>query len=115
MKDRMTSKERWLAVLSGETPDRLPMDYWGTLEAMVNLMAHLSCSSWPEVLERLYIDAPVGVEPNYVGPPKKPGQDMYGRRYTRVEYSAGVYAECIYHPLAQYSSVEEIEDNLTER
>ena len=29
----MTSKERWLAVLNREQPDRVPMDYWATGEA----------------------------------------------------------------------------------
>jgi uroporphyrinogen decarboxylase len=29
-KESMTPRERWLAVLTGETPDRLPLDYWAT-------------------------------------------------------------------------------------
>ena len=32
-KETMTPRERWLAVLNGEMPDRLPMDYWATGEA----------------------------------------------------------------------------------
>jgi len=34
----MTPRERWLAVLEGEKPDRLPMDYWGTDEATARLV-----------------------------------------------------------------------------
>ena len=36
---------------------------------------------------------------------------MYGCRYEFVDYGTGAYLECVYHPLAQYNSVEEIERN----
>jgi uroporphyrinogen decarboxylase len=105
----MTSKERWLAVLRHETPDRLPMDYWGTPEATDKLMRHLGCSMEAEMFERLGIDRPFSVEPAYVGPPVPPGQDMYGCGYRDVDYGTGVYPECVVHPLAQYSTIEAIE------
>jgi uroporphyrinogen decarboxylase len=35
---------------------------------------------------------------------------MHGCRHEDVDYGTGVYSECIYHPLAQYDAVEEIED-----
>ncbi len=112
-KENMTSRERWLAVLNGEKPDRLPMDYWGTPEATLKVQAFLSCSSWPELVDRLHLDCPVGVEPSYIGPPIEQGHDMYGCRYEDVDYGTGVYSECVYHPLAQYNTVEEIERNYT--
>lgn len=28
IRESMTPKERWLAVLRHEKPDRIPMDYW---------------------------------------------------------------------------------------
>jgi hypothetical protein len=28
----MTPRERWLALLAGEKPDRIPTDYWATGE-----------------------------------------------------------------------------------
>jgi uroporphyrinogen decarboxylase len=34
---------------------------------------------------------------------------MYGRRFKNVSYGSGRYLECIYSPLAQYSSIAEIE------
>jgi uroporphyrinogen decarboxylase len=37
----MTPRERWLAVLNRETPDRLPLDYRATGEFDARLMAHL--------------------------------------------------------------------------
>jgi len=109
----MTSKERWLVVLNRERPDRLPMDYWATDEATQKLMKHLSCAEPWEMFERLHIDQPVTVTPRYIGPPIKPGYDMYGCRFEDVGYGTGVYSECVTHPLAQYDTVEEIAGNTT--
>ena len=115
MKETMTPKERWLAVLKGEKPDRLPMDYWATKEATQKLLKHLGCTNVWQMFKRLHIDRVFSVRPEYVGPRLKPMHDMYGRRYRNIAYSsgAGSYRECIYHPLAQYNTVEEIERNYT--
>jgi hypothetical protein len=43
--DVMTPKERWLAVMRREKPDRLPMNYWGKPEATLKLMQHLGCDN----------------------------------------------------------------------
>jgi uroporphyrinogen decarboxylase len=109
----MTPKERWLAVLSRESPDRLPMDYWATDEATQKLMKHLGCAEPGEMFERLHIDRPVRVRPRYAGPPIEPGYDMYGCRFEDVDYGTGVYSECVTHPLAQYDTVEEIARSTT--
>ena len=37
----MTPRERWLAVLNREKPDRVPMDYRATREATAKLLQHL--------------------------------------------------------------------------
>ena len=109
----MTSKERWLAVLRREIPDRVPMDYWATPEATHNLMKHLGCSTDEEMFQRLGIDRPFPVEPAYVGPPIPPGQDMYRCGYRDVDYGTGTYPECVVHPLAKVTTIEEIEANYT--
>lgn len=109
----MTPKERWLAVLRGEKPDRMPMDYWGTPEATAKVMKHLGCATEWDVFKKLHIDRPVIVGPRYVGPPLRSGYDMWGCRYENVDYGGGTYAECVEHPLAQYQTVEEIEANYT--
>jgi len=57
------------------------------------------------------IDPVVTVTPRYVGPPIEPGCDMYGCRRRDVNYGIGVYSECVHHPLAQYNSIEEIEEH----
>lgn len=113
MKESMTPKERWLAVLTRTKPDRLPMDYWGTAEATRKLRQYLGCVTQWQMFERLHIDRVVTARPEYVGPTLKRGYDMYGMRYRWVEHEGGRYRECISHPLAQYNTVEEIERNYT--
>jgi uroporphyrinogen decarboxylase len=113
MKESMTPKERWLAVLTRTKPDRLPMDYWGTTEATRKVRRYLRCATQWQLFERLHIDRVVAVRPAYVGPPLKRGYDMYGMRYRWVQHEGGRYRECITQPLAQYKSVDEIERNYT--
>jgi len=110
-KETMTPRERWLAVLNRRKPDRLPMDYWATSEATARLMAYLGCESQAEIMERLHIDSVLSVSPRYVGPTLPEGEDVFGCRFREVDYGTGVYSECVYHPLARYKSVEEIEAN----
>lgn len=112
VKDRresMSPRERWLAVLQGTLPDRVPMDYWGTDEATEKLMRHLGCGSPWECIERLHIDRVVGVRPAYAGPTLPDGEDIYGRRYVRVDYGSGAYDECCNAPLAGFDHIDEIE------
>ena len=112
-KETMTPKERWLAVLNREKPDRIPMDYWATDEAMVKLMKHLGSADRWEMLAQLHIDPLVSVGPAYTGPAIGPDRDMYGCDYRNIRYETGVYRECVSFPLAQYESVEAIDANYT--
>jgi uroporphyrinogen decarboxylase len=112
-RETMTPKERWLAVLTRQQPDRVPMDYWATPEATAKLVKYLGCGSKREALEKLHVDFVVRVEPEYVGPPLPKDTDEFGRRYEDVSYGTGAYSECVYHPLAQFNSVEEIEASYT--
>ena len=109
--ETMLPRERWLAVLRRRKPDRMPMDYWATDETNRNLMDYLGVGRLEQVYEKLHIDAPVTVHPRYIGPQIPEGADIYGCRTRRVHYSAGVYDECVFHPLAGYRSVGEIERN----
>lgn len=111
-KETMTPRERWLAVLKRETPDRIPMDYWATPEANQKLLEYMNCDYY-EMLRRLHIDTPLVVYGNYIGPPPKDGEDIWGIKQKRVNYSTGIYVEAVSAPLAQYNSVEEIEANYT--
>ncbi len=112
-RDRMTPKERWLAVVRRQRPDRIPLYYRATEEATAKLMAFLGLGDVPSLLARLHVDTMVHVAPRFVGPPPPAGQDLYGRRFRDVQYPGGTYRECVYHPLASFASVAEIEAHYT--
>ena len=108
-KETMTPRERWLAVLQRQTPDRVPMDYRATGETTEKLMRHLGISDLAALWKRLHIDAPISVSPEYVGPPIAEGANVFGCRFRNVDYGTGVYSECVHHPLARYESVDQID------
>jgi uroporphyrinogen decarboxylase len=109
----MTPRERWQAVLKREKPDRMPMDYWSTPEATRKLLDHLGLRTIWQMYKRLHIDRLVSVKPKYAGPRLRPGYDAYGRRYRNIGHGGGKYRECVYHPLAMYNTIDEIEANYT--
>ena len=111
--ETMTPRERWLAVLTRKTPDRVPMDYWATTETNEMVMRALGCDDLDQALANMHVDRPVTVGPRYVGPTIPDGYDVFGLQYKEVDYGTGVYAECIHAPLAEYQSVAEIERNYT--
>jgi uroporphyrinogen decarboxylase len=112
-KETMTPRERWLAVLRHQTPDRVPMDYWATTEATQKILQHTGCADLWEFYRKYHIDRPVSVGPRYAGPVLPAKTDVYGCRYQDIDYGTGSYPECVYHPLAQYGSVAEIARDYT--
>jgi len=106
----MTPRERWMAVLTRQKPDRIPMDYWSTGEAKAKLLAFLNCDN-EEMLRRLHIDTPMGVGGRYVGPPAVAPRDIWGIEHRVVDYGTGAYTEAVSAPLGEYNSVEDIETN----
>jgi uroporphyrinogen decarboxylase len=108
-RETMSPRERWLAVLQRRTPDRVPMDYWATEETSSMLRRHLGCRTTRQALIRLHVDFVVKAEAEYAGPRLPRRTDVFGCRFGYVNYGAGVYDECIYHPLARHRSVAEIE------
>jgi uroporphyrinogen decarboxylase len=109
----MTPKERWLAVLERRTPDRVPMDYWGTPEITQKLQEYLGCETSREMMKKLHIDFVISVWPIYIGPELPAGYDIFGCRGQAVNYGTGEYWETVGNPLAQFHSVSEIEKNYT--
>jgi uroporphyrinogen decarboxylase len=135
-KENMTPKERWLAVLNRQKPDRIPMDYWATPEASARLIKYMGLSSDSEkelvkdfaqpifdnrmhptagyevlrqALKQLHVDFVITASPRYVGPPIPDNEDVFGCQYRTINYGSGEYNEITFSPLASYSSVEEIE------
>lgn len=107
----MTSKERWLAVFRHEQTDRVPVDYWSTAEVTTKLQRHLGAVTRSEMLDRLHVDYVVTVSPRYVGPKIEEGLDEYGVQHRNVDFGSGVYAEPVSCPLADFETVDEIEDH----
>ncbi len=111
--ETMSPKERWLAVMQRQLPDRLPMDYWATPEANDRLMAHLGCADERALYDRLHIDRVITASPTYIGPAVAYGYDIFGCRHQEVDYGGGTYSECVSNPLAAYNSVQEIKRQYT--
>ncbi len=59
----MTPRERWLAILNKEKPDRIPTDYWATPEVTDRLLKELACPDNEALFEKLHIDAPEHIQP----------------------------------------------------
>ncbi len=106
----MTSRERWLAVLDGRTPDRVPMDYRATGEVTERLLRELGCADREALNDRLHIDAldAIGAPRTVKGHPHDREANMWGVRMRRVAYEGGSYQEAAGHPLAGMTTVDEI-------
>jgi len=106
----MTPRERWLALLLGEKPDRIPTDYWATDEVTARLLQELRCAGKEELYTALRIDGVIDVKPVRTVEhfPADPLADMWGVRRKAISYGAGSYDEFDNHPLEQVTSVEEI-------
>lgn len=108
----MTSKERWIALLRGEIPDRIPTDYWGTDEVTGMLCRLFNCSSVIEMYRKLNIDGVVRIDaPHKYGRHPDDGHaDIWGLRRKKIDYGAGVYDEFDNHPLAEFTTVDQIKN-----
>ena len=108
----MTPRERWLATLNREKADRVPMDYRATPEATARLLEYLGLDDLSQAFERLHIDPVIDVAPTYVGPPIPDDEDVFGIGYENTDYGTGHYRDAVRHPLAAFSSVDQIEANM---
>jgi len=107
----MTPRERWLALLAGEKPDRIPTDYWATWEVTRRLQAELGCDGRDELFDRLHIDGldHLGVKRTVTHFPGDEQANIWGLRYREIDYGSGSYDEVVNHPLAEATSPEQIE------
>lgn len=106
----MTPRERWHAIFAGEKPDRIPTDYWATDEVTNRLLAELGCADKEALYTKLHIDGVMHINPertvNHF--PGDPGADIWGLRRTAIQYGTGSYDEFANHPLADLTTVEEL-------
>ena len=106
----MTPRARWMALLVGQTPDRIPTDYQATPEVTARLLRDLGCKDEDALWRRLGIDKRKVVEPRWrrTHHPLDPQADMWGIRYRKADYGSGVYDEPCHHPLANAETVEQV-------
>ena len=105
----MTPRQRWLALLEGKTPDRIPTDYQATEEVTSRLRRDLGCADDEAMYRKLRIDARRFVEPTWRRPEDRdPAADMWGVVFHLISYATGTYREPKTQPLANAESVEQI-------
>jgi len=107
----MNSRERWRAILERKPVDNIPCDLWATNEVFEMLCKELDCNDRWEVFDKLRIDAPYEVQPQYIGPELSDGSDIWGVKYRKVDYGMGSYNEAVFHPLAEVGTVEDIKNH----
>jgi len=109
----MTPRERWLAVLGRRTPDRIPIDYWGTNETTDKLLKALGCADHDALCVKLGIDRVhwVGADVKDLYENERDGANVWGVKTRKVVYAggAGSYDEVINPPLAKMETVGELE------
>ncbi|MCX7705658.1 MAG: uroporphyrinogen-III decarboxylase-like protein, partial [bacterium] len=110
-KDTMTPRERWTAVLQKKKPDRVPLFWKATQETIAKVKEYLGISENAELFKKLHIDEVAWVFPDYTGPKIPENCDFFGCGYKKVSYGTGVYDECVFHPLAEFDTLDEIKKN----
>ena len=106
----MTPRERWLALLTGKQPDRIPTDYWATPEVTKRLCRELGCANESALFEKLHVDRPYHLSaPRTVNHHRDdPQADIWGIRFREIDYGTGTYNEAVGHPLADVTTVEQV-------
>lgn len=106
----MTPRERWLAILSGEKPDRIPTDYWATDEVTFRLQREFGCPDKEALYTKLGIDGLYHVElpRSFRGHPDFEGADQWGVVKKLMDYGYGTYEEAVSHPLEGVQTVEDV-------
>ena len=107
-KETMSRRERWQAVLRRQKPDRVPMDFQGTREALEGFMKADGVSDERALWERYHIDKRIMLTPRYVGPVLPDDEDFYGCRFREVNYGSGVYRERVFGPLEGFETLDEL-------
>lgn len=108
---KMTSRERVLAALQREKPDRTPRDFWAEPPAMRRLFDHVGHSDTDRLLDRLDVDV------RHLEAPPPPDRDMgggvwqnfWGERFVYRQTPWGPMREDVQGALADARSLAELE------
>jgi len=101
----MKPRDRWLALLNGKRPDRVPCDYWATKETTERLLQDLGCPNERELWGLLGVDKcihlaarnPNATETDWHTPSLF---SLWGIQTETADYGQGVYHEVTHPPLA---------------
>lgn len=106
----MTPRERWLAILAGKEPDRIPVDWAATPEVTARLLKELDCADERALWRKLHVDGRITVKPQWTlsHHPDDPQGDMWGVRWQHIDYGTGCYKEPSHPPLAVAQTVEDV-------
>jgi uroporphyrinogen decarboxylase len=109
----MCPHERVEKALAHQQPDRVPFDFWAVPEVQQALCQFLEVQSMEEVLQLLGVDCRVMV-PDYLGPqsrllPDGTWYDPRGSHRKKIKNQYSTYEEYASYPLANASSVAEVE------
>lgn len=106
----MTPRQRWLALLAGKSPDRVPVDYWATGEFTRKLKKAMGCDTDEALWTKLHIDRPryLAPKPIHAHHPDDPEADLWGVRRKLIKYETGSYNEVSHCPLAHVTSPAEL-------
>lgn len=118
----MSDRERVLLAINHQEPDRIPLDFSAEPEVVNKLLAHFNINNYDTFLELMgisfrHIKLP-GVDSQknyYIGPnfkryPDGSWSDIWGIRRRLVKGLIGSYDEVCYSPLAEATTVEEVEN-----
>jgi len=105
----MTPKERVLAAINHQQPDRVPIQTYLTPEIEAQLAGHLGSA---DILAALGVDFR-GVGPRFTGverpvPEGCASVDEWGTGYIMKEYPGGTYPEPFHQPLAHLASLDDV-------
>lgn len=104
----MTPRQRWHALFNHQTPDRIPTDYQATHEVTQRLIKDLNCTDEHEVWRKLNIDKHKGTNAKRIET-LPADMNIWGVKFRDVDYGSGSYREAITHPLANMTTVAEID------
>ena len=111
----MTARERVLAVLNRETPDRVPVDIWLVQELVEKFKQKLGVDDEMDVYRKLDVDKIAWLGISYKGvvlkdPNEHQEVNHWGVEFEKVEANENAeYGEVSHHPLLALDSVEQLD------
>jgi len=112
----MNAKQRWMAWWTGERPDRVPCDYWGTGEITARLLFDLDCATESDLWRKLCIDKCIYLAPRHPAATEDTWHmpslfSIWGVETKLVPYAdgLGVYEESVGFPLADARTAADVD------